>query len=247
MKSLSLLLPDLRIQAPGCPEPLLTYALSRALSRFLDETEAWREWGPVRTVGDIGTSGPHGDRDGLLVWDNHLDDASQRWVYVKRIDMLKWVPTGQEVKFKTAAQLQEWDSDWRTTTGALPMFFAHEGEGATGTIQARVYPIIDTTVDSSYEFLPRFVLGTEVSSGTGQFSTFDTQLPQIPDRLFRAYREAIVSGAMAILTVIPGRDWTDAKLAMYHAGVYERLAADARARAVREFGHTDSLVRYGGY
>lgn len=246
MKSISLLATDVRMMVPGCPDFLITHALTRALAQFLDESEAWLEWGPTRNVSDIETAGVHSDRDGILTWSNHLDSLANNWVFVTRLKALKWVPTGQLVAFKTADQLQSWDSDWRNTTGAVPTFWTSEGEGSSGEIQIRVYPIMDTTVEGSYQFLPRFVLGTEVVAGIG-LTAYDDQIPQIPDRIFNAFREGLVAGALSKLYMIPGRDWSEPKSAMLQSQAFAAHIATAKARAAREFGHTDSLVAYGGY
>lgn len=237
------LLPDVRVVSAGVPEFLALYSLTRSLSEFLDRSEAWREWLPVLVTADFLT--------GLAAWSNHLDDDTKRWARIKRIDKLEWYPTGEVVKFKTPSQLQEIDPEWRTRTGTRVYCYTNEGESAAADAdhvsgyQIRVVPIPVSGLDASYGIRPRVVVTTDAVADF-ELSTFDSQIPQIPDRIFYAFRDAIVDGALARLFLMPGKDWTDQKLSAAHRTSFERAVVTAKSRADAEFGNPSYTTGYGG-
>lgn len=242
-RSIAELLPDVRIAASGCPEFLALFMLTRSLGEFLDRSEAWREWLPVRTVGDI--------IDGVTSWPNHLDDDSQRWARIKRIDKVEWHPSGHVVCFKTPSQLQEIDPMWRTREGTSAWAWTSDGESAAldeesvSGYQVRLYPVLSSAADPTHGIRPRVVVVTDVVTDMGQ-NDFDGQVPVLPDRIFYPFRDAIVSGALASLYLIPGKDWTDQKLAAYYRGNYEAAIVRAKSRADAEYGNPVFTTGYGG-
>ena len=74
------LFPEVRLNASGVPEPLALLSLSSAYSDFLDRSEAWKEWGAAFAFSTAAT--------GLKGWQNHTGATDQRWVRIKRIDMI---------------------------------------------------------------------------------------------------------------------------------------------------------------
>lgn len=242
-RSVRELLPDVRVATGGVPEFLALWALTGALSEFLDRSEAWREWLPVRTVTDI--------TDGVTSWVNHLDDDTQRWARIKRIDKLTWHPSGCDIKFKTVSQLQETDPEWRTREGSSAHYWTTYGEEAAASddtvsgYRIALYPVPSADVDPTYGVKPRVVIVTDVVADMDQ-SGFDDQIPVIPDRIFYPFRQAIVSGALATLYLMPRKDWTDQKLAAYHRAAFEAAIDRARSRADADYGHPVHTVAYGG-
>jgi hypothetical protein len=243
MRSINDLLPDVRVAAAGVPQFLALYVLTRSLSEFLDRSEAWREWLPPRLMPNI--------EDGLTSWPNHLMSFTQQWARIKRIDNVRWTSDGKEISFATSLQLQETDPQWRTRTSAKPVHWTNEGEGApangsqVSSYQIRLYPAPASDVDVSLGVEARAVVVTDSVSDTGQ-SNFDGQIPEIPDRVFYAWRNAIVSGALATLYLIPRKDWTDQKLASYHRTEFDRAIVMAQSRANAEYGHPVMTTTYGG-
>lgn len=55
----------------------------------------------------------------------------------------------------------------------------------------------------------------------------------LPDRIGLDYERALISGALARLLEIPGRDWSAPQLAAYHWDAYRETVAEARTRSAR--------------
>lgn len=243
------LLPDVRIAAPGAPEFTAMYCLTRALSEFLDRSEAWRQWIDVpRPLADV--------EDGLVSWANHLDDPTLRWARIKRVDMLRYFveadienEDGEEICFMTEHQLQRRDWHWRDREGSRPLYYtrndelpAEDGEVSLHTI--RLYPLPMT--DAVGEVRARVVVVTDTVTGAGMLSDYDGQVPELPDRVFYAWRYGIVCGALAQLYMMPGKDWSDPKWAAAHRAEFENIIAMAQSRADRDYNNAELLVQYGG-
>lgn len=237
------LLPDIRLAASGVPEMVATYYLTRSLSEFLDRSEAWREWLPVRTIGDI--------TDGIASWPNHLDDETQRWARIKRIDKMRWYPTGNTVEFKTASQLQDIDPEWRSRQGARAFHYTNESEAPAGAedevsgFRIRLYPIPAADIDPTHGVETRAVVVTDVVANMG-LGDFDDQIPTVPDRVFYPWRNAIVDGALSSLYLMPGKDWTDPGLAAVKAASFAAAIVQAKSRADAEYGNPKFTTGYGG-
>lgn len=242
-RSISDLLPEIRTNAAGCPEFLALYSLTRSLSEFLDRSEAWREWLAVRTVADIA--------NGIATWYNHLDDDEVRWARIKRIDAMRWYPTGTPVTPRTIQQLQSIDPLWRTREGSTARHFVLEGETAAASAttvsqhRVRLYPMLSSQVADTDGVQPRVVVVTDVVADM-DLSVFDDQIPVLPDRIFYAFRELITAGALARLFAMPGKDWTDQKLAGYYDGKFERGVIEAKSRADNDFSNAPVVCTYGG-
>lgn len=236
------LLPDVRIAAAGVPEFLALYSLTRALSEFLDRSEAWKDWASTSTDFADATGG-------IATWINHLAQPTQRWMRMKRIDMLRWSADGTLIRFRTAEQLQGYDALWRTRTGTRPLYFTTEGELAAAGVspsgfRVRLYPA-PQSIDVVGSIEPRFVITTDAVAAFA-LSEFDSQVPPVPDRIFYPFRQGIVSGALAHLYMMPGKDWTNPQLAQPHGAKFENTIADAKSRADRDFGNAPLITTYGG-
>lgn len=249
MRPITDLLTDIRIAAPGVPDLVATYALTRVLSEFLDRSEAWRQWiDSPRPLEDV--------VDGLVSWPNHLDDDEIQWARIKRIDMLRYFveddienEDGEEIEFMTEHQLQRRDWHWRRREGSRPLFYTRNDELVVGAGEIsqhtiRLYPL--PFVDAIGELRARVVVVTDVVSGTGLMSDVDAQIPILPDRIFYPWRYGIVCGALAQLYVMPGRDWTNEKLAAWHMAKYEEAVVMAQSRADRDYNNALLVTQYGG-
>lgn len=377
------LYPDVRIAAPGVSDFVALYCLTRALSEFLDRSEAWREHTATgRLLSEI--------VDGLVSWPNHLDDSTQRWARIKRIDMLQYYPPeavtipadpisiatgdplpsaavsifltldgtavtagvatfaipvqllfnvqvldgggagnpgifhvtgtrngaaatedvlwnmpettqqvavsgglfdtitqitltmdynatdcivrvgnsettgtdlrstrrgvcrdGDDITFMTEHQLRSHDHQWHQRHGGRPLHFTRSDELALNPDldfqlsqhTVRLYP--QPTIEAIGELRARVVVVTDAVADF-EMNDYDDQIPQLPDRIFYAFRNAIVSGALAQLYLTPGKDWTNEKLASWHAQKFEEAIVMARSRADLDYNNAVLTVQYGG-
>lgn len=62
----------------------------------------------------------------------------------------------------------------------------------------------------------------------------------VEDWIYETFADTIVSGAIAQLAMIPGKEWSDVSLAGMHKGLYERAVTNAR---VRDFRGVPRMVR----
>lgn len=116
-------------------------------------------------------------------------------------------PPLEETDIRTAEQTTD---DWRTATGTPTHFI----ETSRGTITIVPLPIEAASFVSTVAYEP-----TESAT-------------DIPDAVYDEYGSAIISGAIYMLAVIPGKPWTSAPLATLHHALFERGIETAEA----EFG-----------
>jgi len=62
----------------------------------------------------------------------------------------------------------------------------------------------------------------------------------VEDWIYETWADTIVSGTIAQLAMIPGKEWTDAALAGMHKGLFERAITNAR---IRDFRGVHRMVR----
>lgn len=62
----------------------------------------------------------------------------------------------------------------------------------------------------------------------------------VEDWIYETFADTIVSGTIAQLAMIPGKEWTDIALAGMHKGLYERAITNAR---IRDFRGVHRMVR----
>lgn len=62
----------------------------------------------------------------------------------------------------------------------------------------------------------------------------------VRDWIYETFADTIVSGAIAQLAIIPGKEWSDIALAGMHKGLYERAITNAR---IRDFRGVPRMVR----
>lgn len=237
------LMPDIRIAAPGVPEFVGLYCLTRALGEFLDRSEAWRQWiEEPRALADV--------TEGLVAWPNHLDDDSKRWARIKRVDMLRYFveddienEDGEEIPFMTEHQLQRRDWHWRDREGGRPLYYTRNDETDGFQHVIRLYP--RPLADALGEVRARVVVVTDTVANF-DMNAFDGQIPELPDRVFYPFRYGIVCGALAQLLMMSGKDWADPKMAAAHQANFENCIVMAQSRADRDYNNAALAVQYGG-
>ncbi len=62
----------------------------------------------------------------------------------------------------------------------------------------------------------------------------------VEDWIYETFADTIVSGAIAQLAMIPGKEWSDITMAGMHKGLYERAITNAR---IRDFRGVHLMVR----
>ena len=62
----------------------------------------------------------------------------------------------------------------------------------------------------------------------------------VEDWIYETFADTLVSGAIAQLAMIPGKEWSDIALAGMHKGLYERAITNAR---IRDFRGVHMMVR----
>lgn len=62
----------------------------------------------------------------------------------------------------------------------------------------------------------------------------------VEDWIYETWADAIVSGTIAQLAMIPGKEWTDVALAGMHKGLFEKAITNAR---IRDFRGVHRMVR----
>ena len=217
--ALSTLYPELRVELPGIPEPLLVAATKRIARQFYRKSEAWRY-----------------DLDNVLDW-----TAAEAFptitpgtdiptdTHVVRIDKVRYGEThaSRTLEFIPRDQLDREHPRWATETGSAPKAWTHVAASA-----AQIIPIASGTVSSSLHI--RAVIAPS------------PDLVSLPDFLFYEHEEAIKFGVLSQLMKIPGKDWSAANLAALNGKKYTNGIADAKSKAQAEYGQPDREVVYGG-
>jgi len=222
--AIGMMLPELRVQLPGIPEPILTAAMYRVLRQFFWESEVWKytydnglDWTASQLAMETPVAGT---------------DIPTKTV-VKRVDNVKYDAGGDAwdtpVPFKTRDQLDRESPNWRTNTGSSPRAWAYDNDGA-----AIVVPLVGTTVTTA--LLIRAIIAPVFTATT------DT----LPALLYYEFEETIKAGILAQTLKIPGKDWTDVNLAILHATVASAGIKAAKSRGQADFGQPEDTMAYGG-
>lgn len=215
------LLPQLRIELPGIPEPVLIDGLYDALDDFLKEAEVWKYSIPA-----------------LLDWTTALSfpaiaaateiPASTR---VVRIDTVKYGVGGTNLKtvpFKTRDQLDSEIPDWEVRTGNSPDVWTNNGPETP-----QIVPVADADVLGSLKV--RVILGVADQSVV------------VPEFLLYEFGDEIKYGALARLMKIPGKDWTNFRAASGYLSMFKAGIVTAKSRSEAEYGQpTSREMAYGG-
>lgn len=243
-RSITELLPDVILEAPGVPYMVALQSLSGAVRDFLTRSEVWREWSVTfdLALNQFEVVIPNLVPD--VVAPTADFDDTQKWQRMVRIAALQWVPTGAIIPFLTPAQMQFGDELWRTRTAAVPAAFTQEITSAQNVLVARISP--GASVAGTDVLRARVVLTTHTYAGIGATAS-DDQDVVVPEFLFHQYRDVVVRGALARLLRMGGRDWTDKRQAAEYQSIFEMDVLRARSQADAEFGQPVLTVAYGGY
>ena len=221
MTAVTALYPRVRLEAPGAPEPLIQDVVMEAMQEFFSDSECWRHTSPSLLNWTTAATFP------TLGAGTELPAATR----VKRIDIVKYASDSTNLKkvpFKTRQQLDLEYPDWEVRTGTSPVAWTNDGIGS----QPRIIPIADADVNSSLQ----------VRSIVVPLST----MTDLPDYWYDEFDDVIRAGALGKLLAMPGRDWSDAALAVYYMGKFTQGVKTAKSRAEAEFGQPDRIMAYGG-
>lgn len=216
---LNTLYPELRVELPGVPEPLLVAAVKRITRQFFRKSEAWRY-----------------DLDNVLNWTTALPFPAivagtdiPTDTHIVRIDKVRYGPTdaNRTVEFIPRDELDRINANWATETGSTPKAWTHVAAGA-----ALIIPIASANVSASLHI--RAVIAP------------DPVLSSIPDFLFYEFEEFIKSGVLSQLMKIPGKDWSNTSLATFYDKKYQSGIKEAKSKAQAEYGQPNREVLYGG-
>lgn len=219
MTAISEYRPDMGIELPGCPNPVMDGALVRAIRSFLIGSETWTHLSPTLVdfdgaVIDITTLTPPTD----------IPADSEAF----KIKRLQRVSDGCDISFKTEQQMQDdVDIDWRATTGTGPTYFVNDSPTSS-----TVYPIPSTAVLA--EIRAWYVL------------TLNSAATTFPDFLDQHYREPILNGAIANAMKIPGKDWTNLQQSAAYTGAFNLGVVLAKSKGQASYGQPRRSMGYGG-
>lgn len=222
--AVSTILPEVRVELPGIPVPILNAALFRVLRQFFWESEVWKY------TYDTGT-------DWLL--NQRVIDPPVAGVdipaktVVKRVDTIFYDADGtdwdNEIPFKTRDELDRANPNWYTETGSTPTAWTHGNDGA-----ALIIPQTTATVTTA--LLIRSVIAPVYTAIT------DT----LPNFLYYEFEETVRAGILAQLMKQPGKDWTNIDMAMFYSQAYAAGLLNAKSRGQADFGQPKDTMAYGG-
>lgn len=222
--AISTLLPEIRVELPGVPVPILNAALYRVIRQFFWESEVWK-----------------------YTYDNGVDwiantraitapvagtDIPSKCV-VKRVDTVFYDADGtswdDEIPFKTRDELDRSNPDWYTETGSSPSAWTHGNNGS-----AIIIPQTTSTVTDG--LLVRAVVAP----------VFTVTTDTLPDFLYYEYEEILKAGVLAQLMKQPHKDWSNPEMAAFYMTGYMAGVNKAKSRAQADFGQPKDVMSYGG-
>lgn len=222
--AISSLLPELRVELPGIPVPILDAALYRVIRQFFWESEAWKytydnglDWTLTQLALETPVAGT---------------DIPAKCV-VKRVDTIQYDADGSawdtDVPFMTRDELDRANPNWQTEVGSSPQAWTHGNDGA-----AVITPQVAATVTTS--LLVRAVIAP----------VFTTSSDTLPDFLYYEFEESYKAGILAQLMKQPGKDWSNPSSALFYAQVFGQGIKNAKSRAQSDFGQPKDVAAYGG-
>lgn len=218
------MLPEIRVELPGIPVPILNAALYRVMRQFFWETEAWKytyDNGLDWTLNQLAVESPVAGTD--------IPDKC----VVKRVDTIFYDAGGdswdREIPFKTRDELDRGNPNWYTETGSTPTAWTHGNDGA-----ALIIPQTTATVTTA--LLIRAVIAPI-------FTSVDDTLP---DFLYYGFEETIKAGILAQLMKQPHKDWSNPEMAMFYGAAFVTGSKEAKSKAQADFGQPKGTMAYGG-
>ena len=218
------LLPEIRVELPGIPVPILNAALYRVVRQFFWESEVWKytyDNGLDWTLNQLAVESPAAGTD------------IPTKTIVKRVDTIKYDSGGdawnREVPFKTRDELDRDTPAWYTVTGSTPRAWTHGNDGA-----ALITPQVTATVTTA--LLIRSIVAPV-------FTSVDDTLP---DLFYYEFEETIKSGILGVLMKQPGKDWTNIASSNKYLAAFGAGVKKAKSRAEADFGQPKGTMSYGG-
>lgn len=218
------MLPEIRVELPGIPVPILNAALYRVIRQFFWESEAWKytyDNGLDWTLNQLALESPVPGTD-----------IPAKCV-VKRVDTILYDADGtdwdSEIPFRTRDELDRSNPDWYTDTGSSPSAWTHGNDGA-----ALIIPQTTATVTTA--LLVRAVIAP----------IFTLVSDTLPDFLYYEFEETIKAGVLAQLMKQPGKDWSDPQMAQFYGLAHTAGVKKATSRAQADFGQPKDEMAYGG-
>jgi len=222
--AISTLTPEIRLELPGVPTPILNAAVFRVLRQFFWESEAWKytyDNGLDWTLNQLALETPVAGTD-----------IPAKCV-VKRVDTIQYDSGGDawdtDVPFKTRDELDRANPNWQTEVGSTPLAWTHGNDAA-----AVVTPQVAATVTTA--FLIRSVIAP----------VFTLMADTLPDFLYYEFEETLKAGVLYQLMKQPGKDWSDASLAAMYSAQFVNGIDAAKSRAQSDFGQPKDTMSYGG-
>jgi hypothetical protein len=211
-----------RTHIPGIPDVMMTYHYVEAVRKHLKESFAWQHTVPNPV-----------DLDAATAWPTLVEGTDYpTGTYIVQPVLLKW-NDGQILKFKTRDQLDKfinakWEQD---TSGSKPRYWTALAAGNWA-----VTPQL--AEDSVGKLYMRLAVAPKIYAGdvTGAIDEF----------IAYEYRDHWMHGALASLYAIPGKDWSDVRLAADYMALFESDIKSAKSRAAADYGRPERSVRYGG-
>lgn len=211
---------QVRAELPGVPEPLLFFNYAEAVREFCRKTKAWQY-----SIAD-----PL-DLDADTAWPTLTPGVEiPASTYVVEPVRLKW-DSGEIIRFKTRDQLDDIDGDWEQATATQPDYWTITEPG-----QFRVYPLL--SANTTAQLYMRVALAPTL--------TVSSPRTGMPEEIVNEWSEAWSYGALSRLMKIPGKDWTNIRLAANYGEMFAAAAKEAKSRAAADYGRPRRAVAYGG-
>jgi len=218
------MIPELRVELPGIPVPILNAAIYRVIRQFFWESEVWKytyDNGLDWTLNQLAIESPVAGTD------------IPAKCTVKRVDTVMYDADGtdwdDEIPFMTRDELDRANSDWYTETGSSPRAWSHGNDGA-----AIIIPQATATVTTA--LLIRAVIAP----------VFTAISDTLPDFLYYEFEETIKAGVLAQLMKQPDKDWSDPGMAQFYGQAHTAGMLKAKSRAQADFGQPKDTMAYGG-
>lgn len=211
---------QVRTELPGVPEPLMFFNYAEAVREFCKRSLAWQYSlaSPLDLADD--TAWP------TVTAGTHIPTGT----YVVQPLRLKW-DDGTIITFRTRDQLDCEDGDWEQLTGSRPKNWTITEPG-----QYRVYPLLSTATTA--QLYMRVALAPTVSVAAARTS--------MPEEIVNEWSTVWAHGALSKLMKIPGKDWTNVRLAAAYGDQFDEEIKDAKSRAAADYGRPYRQVTYGG-
>lgn len=211
----------IRDHLPGVPELTLYQHYAQTARDYLKRTRAWRYSSPNLLDWNSADAFPDLTVAGVLPTVVAGD------IIVVEPDMVKW-SDGQYIAFQTREQMDEVDVNWETTTGVKGRFWTITSPG-----NFFIHPQANANLTAVIRL--RTILTINPMTRTS-----------LPEEIMMEHENGFKAGVLAALYAMPGKDWTDLKLALAWGDQYEMLIKSARSRADADYGSPARTVQYGG-